>query len=153
MQQTRSPECPFEHLCQDVKGLTVKNDVQQNNKVIKPQTNLAAKKNEVTQNQSKITTPIIASNLEMFGQGCLLSKLDIQNLLSIIHVNEKTGNIWVILSKMNTIMTKLCPKDSVIFVPCTSLHWIIENKLKIPGCAHISDDFYLLALRNMMCVL
>ena len=84
--------------------------------------------------------------VKKFGQGCLLSQIDIKDSYRIIPVHETDWELLGFCIEDKYYHNKVLPQGlsyscALFETFSTALLWIVENKLNIPGCAHILDDF------------
>ena len=84
--------------------------------------------------------------IKRFGKGCLLSKTDLENAFRVIPLSPVDYELMGFVIDKQYYYDKTLPQglshSCFLFqIFSTSLHWIAENKLGIPGCAHILDDF------------
>lgn len=84
--------------------------------------------------------------VKKFGRGCLLSKIDIQEFFRIIPISERDWELLGFCIGNEYYHDKVLPQG--LSCSCAlaeqfscALQWIVENKLRLPGCAHILDDF------------
>ena len=84
--------------------------------------------------------------MKKFGKNCLLSKCDIQNAYKIIPISPVDYELQAfcidgLYYYDKTLTQGLSYSCSLFETFSTSLQWMAETKLSIPGCAHILDDF------------
>lgn len=84
--------------------------------------------------------------IKRFGKGCLLSKTDLENAFRIIPLSPADYELMGFVINNQYFYDRTLPQglshSCFLFeIFSTSLQWIAEQKLKIPGCAHILDDF------------
>lgn len=86
--------------------------------------------------------------VKRFGKGCLLSKCDLENAFRMIPISPVDFELQAFcidnLYYYDKTLTQGLSYSCALFETfSTSLHWMAETKLKIPGLAHVLDDFLL----------
>ena len=84
--------------------------------------------------------------VKKFGRNCLLSKCDIQSAFRIIPISPVDFELQSFCIDnqyyYDKTLTQGLSYSCALFEKFSSaLHWMAEEKLNIPGCAHILDDF------------
>ncbi|XP_053395182.1 uncharacterized protein LOC123542500 isoform X1 [Mercenaria mercenaria] len=84
--------------------------------------------------------------VKTIGPGALLSKIDVQNAFKIIPIAPHNHFLLGFCIDNKYYYDKTLPMGlsfscSLFEQFSSAIHWIAENKLQIPGCAHILDDF------------
>lgn len=84
--------------------------------------------------------------IRKFGKGALMSKTDIENAFRLMPISPADYELLGFCVDNKYYYDKTLPQG--LGYSCflfenfsTSLQWIAENKLHIPGCAHVLDDF------------
>ena len=81
-----------------------------------------------------------------FGRNCLLSKFDIEHAFKVIPISPvdfelQTFCIENLYYYDKTLTQGLSYSCALFETFSSSLQWMAETKLGIPGCTHILDDF------------